>query len=225
MPRTPIYFFSHGGPNIMEDLDHPAALKLATYGREITQTIRPKAVIVFSAHWQAGPSNIEVNTAETLPLIYDYYGFPAHYYKFQYPNVGNRQLAHDVLRRLQDAGIRAQGVERGLDHGVFAPFRVAFDPEKNPLNVPIVQVSLFDNEDAEMHIRLGKAVEGLRDEGVLIIVSGMAVHNLRDLRAGMMQGPGFYFPYAKTFSDALTDAVERQVCLVDHQGGLHANNL
>lgn len=163
----------------MEDFDHPAYNKLQEIGREITQKVKPKAVVVFSAHWQGYRDTIEVNTAESQGLIYDYYGFPAHYYEFQYPNKGSPELAEKVLGLLKDAGIKAEGVRRGLDHGVFAPFRVAFDPEKNPLSVPIVQVSLFDIEDPDMHYALGKAVSSLREEGVLVIASGMAVHNLR----------------------------------------------
>lgn len=100
-------------------------------------------------------------------------------------------------------------MKRGLDHGVFAPFRVAFDPDKNPLNTPLVQVSLFDSDDPDMHYRLGQAVESLRDEGVLIIVSGMAVHNLRDMRAAF--GRPTPMPYAVTFDEALKDAAEQSV--------------
>jgi 4,5-DOPA dioxygenase extradiol len=74
MSRTPVYFLSHGGPNIMEDYDHPAYSKLQEIGKEITQKVKPKAVVVFSAHWQAERNSIEVNTAESEKLIYDYYG-------------------------------------------------------------------------------------------------------------------------------------------------------
>ncbi|KAF2159266.1 hypothetical protein M409DRAFT_71153 [Zasmidium cellare ATCC 36951] len=207
MARTPVYFLSHGGPNIMEDYDHPAYSKLQEIGREITQKVKPKAVVVFSAHWQGYRDTIEVNTAESQGLIYDYYGFPAHYYEFQYPNKGSPELAEKVLGLLQDAGIKAEGVRRGLDHGVFAPFKCAFDPEKNPLNVPIVQVSLFDIEDPNMHYALGKAIASLREDGVLIIASGMAVHNLRDL--GRTMGRPGATEYAYSFDQALKDAVEQ----------------
>lgn len=64
----------------------------------------------------------------------------------------------------------------------------AFDPQNSPLGVPIVQVSLYDNEDWERHYRLGQALKGLRDEGVLIVGAGMAVHNLRDFRATRGKG-------------------------------------
>ncbi|THZ25759.1 aromatic ring-opening dioxygenase LigB subunit [Aureobasidium pullulans] len=208
MPRTPVYFLSHGGPNIMEDFDHPAYSKLQEIGKEITGNVKPKAVVVFSAHWQASPNKIQVNTAEITDLIYDYYGFPDHYYKVKYPNVGSNDLAGKVLGALRGAGIEAEGVKRGLDHGVFAPFTVAFDPKTNPLNVPLVQVSLFDSDDADKHYRLGEAMQGLREEGILVIVSGMAVHNLRDMWKAMQQPTPM--PYSVSFDAALKQAVEQK---------------
>ena len=125
--------------------------------------------------------------------------------------MGNKALAETVISRIRSAGIKAEGVERGLDHGVFAPFRVAFDPEKNALKVPIVQVSLFDNEDPDAHYKLGQAISSLRDEGIQIIVSGMAVHNLRDLWRSMSK-PGA-MAYTTSFDQALKDAVEQPVCI------------
>lgn len=71
MTKTPVYFLSHGGPNIMEDVNHPAHKKLQEIGREITEKVKPKAVVVFSAHWQAGPRTVQVNTAEMTELIYE----------------------------------------------------------------------------------------------------------------------------------------------------------
>lgn len=207
MGRTPVYFLSHGGPNIMEEVHHPAYAKLQEIGQEITQKVKPKAVVVFSAHWQGYKDTIEVNTAESMGLIYDFYGFPAHYYEFQYPNNGSPELAEKILGKLQGAGIKAEGVRRGLDHGVWASFMCAFNPEKNPLNVPIVQVSLFDMDDPDMHYALGEAVSSLRDEGIQIIVSGMAVHNLRDMFRTFGQ-PGA-LDYTYTFDDALKEAVEQ----------------
>ncbi|KAI5203014.1 aromatic ring-opening dioxygenase LigB subunit [Aureobasidium subglaciale] len=208
MTRTPVYFLSHGGPNIMEDYDHPAYKKLQEIGREITQKVKPKAVVVFSAHWQASPTSIQVNTAELTDLIYDYYGFPDHYYKVKYPNVGSKELSSRVLSALKAANIPATGVSRGLDHGVFAPFTVAFDPKTNPLNVPLVQVSLFDSDDADQHYRLGEAMQGLREQGVAVIVSGMAVHNLRDMWQAMQRPAPM--PYSVSFDAALKEAVEQK---------------
>ncbi|KAI9372294.1 Extradiol ring-cleavage dioxygenase, class III enzyme, subunit B [Aspergillus egyptiacus] len=205
--KTPVYFLSHGGPNVMYDHEHPAYKKLGEIGREITTKVKPRAVVVFSAHWQAGVDTIQVNTAEITELIYDFYGFPSHYYEEKYPNVGSKEIATKVLDALKQAGIKGEGVKRGLDHGVWASFKCAFEPKSNPLNVPIVQVSLFNTEDPIQHYRLGEAVAKLREENILIIVSGMAVHNLRDLRFTF--GDPRPMPYTVSFDEALKDAVTK----------------
>lgn len=134
-----------------------------------------------------------------------------------------------ILGLLTEAGIKAEGVKRGLDHGVWCGFHagesqctldffcplprhsplnieIAFHPERNPLNVPIVQVSLFGNEDPDAHYRLGQAVASLRDEGIVIVGAGMSVHNLRDFRFTM--GSKKPMPYAVSFDNALKEAVE-----------------
>lgn len=209
MTRPPVYFFSHGGPNIMYDTSHPVYPQIANLGKEITQKVKPKAIVVFSAHWQADkPNTIEVNTAETEPLIYDFYGFPKNYYMEKFKHRGSPEVAANVIKTLNDAGIKTEGVERGLDHGVWAVFKVAFNDETNPIgDIPVVQVSLFeDTKDAAAHLKLGRAVEKLREQGICIVVSGMAVHNLRDMWAARSRpGP---MPYTVSFDGALKEAVE-----------------
>ncbi|KAI5809901.1 catalytic LigB subunit of aromatic ring-opening dioxygenase family protein [Peziza echinospora] len=242
--KTPVYFISHGGPNVMYETDHPAYGALQRLGREITGPgvlaglnerekkgaaagggkgvgvgVGAKGVVVFSAHWQAGKRRVEVNVGEGDGLIYDFYGFPDHYYKEKYPHRGSKALAETVLGLLEKAGIEAEGVKRDIDHGVWAGFKCLFDPKDNPLNVPIVQVSLYDNEDPVMHYNLGKAIAGLREQGVVVICSGMAVHNLRDMR--FVYGTNKTLPYAVSFDDALKQAVtagtgeERKKALVE----------
>lgn len=190
----------------MEETSHPAYAKLQELGHEITTKIKPKAIVVFSAHWQGEPKLIEVNTAEHQGLIYDFYGFPPHFYQFKFPHTGSPQLAQRILQLLEENGIKAEGVRRGLDHGVWASFMCAFNPDTNPLDIPIVQVSLFDSDDADQHYALGQAVQALRDENVQIIVSGMAVHNLKDMWKA--SGLKKTMPYVETFEAALKEAVE-----------------
>ncbi|GME29137.1 Extradiol ring-cleavage dioxygenase class III enzyme subunit B [Neofusicoccum parvum] len=204
LPKTPVYFLSHGGPNLIEEPDHPAYSKLQEIGKEVTSKIKPKAVVIFSAHWQGQNDRVLVNTAEISDLIYDFYGFPDWYYSVKYPHVGSRDVAQNVMSKLEDAGIAYAPVERGLDHGAWLPLLIAFDPEKNPLNVPIVQVSLFKNENPDEHYHLGEAVSALREENILVLASGMAVHNLRDLWNSMGQDQPM--PYVSSFDGALRDA-------------------
>lgn len=156
-----------------------------------------------------------------------FYGFPDHFYTAQYPSKGSPELASKVMVMLSEAGIQTFGVERGLDHGVWSGFSVgesskhprnrsatrqltaspAFDPQTNPLGVPLVQVSLFKSESPRDHYTLGRAVSRLRDEGVVIIGAGMTVHNLRDMHV-MSAGNTAPLPYAVTFDDAVKAAVE-----------------
>lgn len=86
--------------------------------------MKPKAVVVFSAHWQAGPDKIQINVAEKTDLIYDFYNFPPHYYEFDYPNKGSPEIAEKVIEKLADANIKVEQVRRGLDHGVWSGFMV-----------------------------------------------------------------------------------------------------
>ncbi|WP_446916693.1 DODA-type extradiol aromatic ring-opening family dioxygenase, partial [Klebsiella pneumoniae] len=85
----------------------------------------PKAVVVISAHWQA-PA-FTVNAQSAPPLLYDYYGFPEHTYRIAYPAPGDPTLAAQVQTLLADAGLdTATEPQRGLDHGVFIPFKLVY---------------------------------------------------------------------------------------------------
>ena len=122
--------------------DHPVYGVLQGIGKEITQKVKPKAVVVFSAHWMGTPKSIQINNAEKTDLIYEYaiqclhanstssntpasfYGFPDHFYKAKYPNRGDPALAQRIISLLGSSGIKAEGMKRGLDHGVWAGFHV-----------------------------------------------------------------------------------------------------
>ncbi|KAI6713185.1 hypothetical protein JHW43_004270 [Diplocarpon mali] len=201
-------------PNIMYEKDHPVYPELQKIGREITQQVKPKAIVVFSAHWQGERSAVEVNGFENTELIYDFYGFPSHYYKETFPNKGSPSIAEHIIELLTAHNIPATSLRRGLDHGVWASFKVAFSPTSNPLLIPIIQVSLVASESPTQHLALGRAVTSLRAEGICIVVSGMAVHNLHDVRYGFAGQPR---PYAESFDEALREAVETDV---SHEGGV-----
>jgi len=121
LSRPPVYFLGIGGPNFMENKDHPAYHQLASVGQEITTKVKPKAVVVFSAHWSGGPA-IKINVAEQTDLIYDFNGFPPHYYEYDYPNKGSPNVAEKVIDKLAGAGIEVERVKRGLDHGIWVGF-------------------------------------------------------------------------------------------------------
>jgi 4,5-DOPA dioxygenase extradiol len=112
-PRLPVYFLGIGGPNFIENTAHPAYAKLGAIGREITTQVKPKAIVVFSAHWQEGPSKIKINAAEETNIIYNFYNFPPHYYQVKFPNRGSPALAQKVIDRLGDIGIEVEKVQQG----------------------------------------------------------------------------------------------------------------
>jgi 4,5-DOPA dioxygenase extradiol len=194
----------------MYEPQHPAYKELQKLGHEITSVVKPKAIVVISAHWQADrPKTVEVNTSENEPLLYDYYGFPRHYYAEKFPHHGSEKIAKRVMEVLGENGIKTESVERGLDHGVFVPFKAMFGfGNELAKDIPIVQVSMWDDDrDATSHIKLGRALEMLREEEICIVCSGMSVHNLRDMMIlGLRTDKAM--PYAASFDEALKEAVE-----------------
>jgi aromatic ring-opening dioxygenase catalytic subunit (LigB family) len=157
----------------------------------------PKALLVISGHWEE--SALTTGTAATPKLIYDYSGFPEHTYQLTWPAPGDPGLANRVAEILRDAGLpTATDPVRGYDHGVFVPLKVAFPNA----SIPVVTLSLDQSLDPSLHIAAGRALAPLRDEGVLIVASGMTFHNLR----------GYFLPQtaerARAFDVWLTSAVE-----------------
>ncbi|MFM2485471.1 DODA-type extradiol aromatic ring-opening family dioxygenase [Celerinatantimonas yamalensis] len=177
MPQLPTYFLSHGGgpwPWMQEfgTAYDELAQSLTQLSSDLTS--RPQALLVVTAHWEE-PS-FSVSSAAFPSMIYDYYGFPDYTYQIQYPAPGDPQLAQSVVERLQSAGIEARtDSSRGFDHGTFTPLAVSFPKA----DIPVVQLSLNSNLDTALHYRAGQALQGLRDQGVLIIGSGLSYHNLR----------------------------------------------
>ena len=149
---------------------------MASYLRGIAGSIgaKPRAILVVSAHWETPRPT--VMTSARPPLLFDYYGFPEHTYRLEYPAPGSPELAARVRALLASAGIAAdEDAQRGFDHGVFVPFLLMF-PDAD---IPVVQLSLRADLDPAAHLAIGRALAPLRDEGVLIVGSGMSYHNLR----------------------------------------------
>jgi aromatic ring-opening dioxygenase catalytic subunit (LigB family) len=140
---------------------------------------RPKAVVVISGHWEARYPTVSLNPRPGM--LFDYYGFPEHTYRLNYPAPGAPDIGMRVGELLHGAGIPvAADDRRGFDHGVFVPFLIMF-PDAD---VPVCMLSMKHNMDAADHIAIGKALAPLRNEGVLIVGSGMSYHNLQHFADG-----------------------------------------
>ena len=178
----PTYFIPHGGgPCFFMDWDPPDTWKkmgswLQALGKAAE---KPKAVLVISGHWEEDAFTVTVNASPSL--IYDYYGFPPETYALKYNAPGAPALAQKVVDLLSKAGLPARlDATRGFDHGVFIPFKMIY-PDAD---VPVVQLSLKQDLNPAEHIAAGRALSSLRDEGVLIVGSGMSYHNLPKFMRG-----------------------------------------
>jgi aromatic ring-opening dioxygenase catalytic subunit (LigB family) len=147
------------------------AASLADIPRQLAQP--PRAVLLVTAHWEAPAFTLGTNPAPGM--VYDYGGFPPHTYEIVYPAPGAPALAQRVQSLVAAAGLLvAVDAQRGYDHGCFVPLAVMY-PEAD---VPVLQVSLRQGLDPAEHLAFGRALAPLRDEGVLIVGSGLSFHNL-----------------------------------------------
>jgi aromatic ring-opening dioxygenase catalytic subunit (LigB family) len=178
--KLPSYFISHGAgpwPFMKEEIGDSHDLLEASLRAVPTQLREPpKAIVVVSAHWVM--PRFTLTASARPPLLYDYRGFPPRTYTVTYPAPGAPELAHRISAALDAAGLRADlDRARGLDHGAFVPLSVMF-----PLaDIPVIQLSLQAGYDPAAHWTAGRALAALRDEGVMILGSGLSYHNTRPL--------------------------------------------
>jgi 4,5-DOPA dioxygenase extradiol len=196
--RFPTLYVTHGAPTLILD-DCPARDFLAALGKRLP---RPKAVLCVSPHWEE--TRAAVSAAPKPETIHDFFGFPPALYHHRYPAPGAPTLAGRVAGLLHKAGISCVvDPLRGFDHGAWVPLKLMF-PEAD---IPAFQLSVQTPLGPAHHLALGRALAPLRDEGVLILGSGSATHNLRDFRgASRVDDPPC--DYVKPFDDWLVKTVE-----------------
>ena len=181
MKKLPTYFISHGGgpwPYVPQMRNQLKVLEqsLADIPRQIGVT--PTAILMVSGHWEEAGFSVMASARPTM--LYDYGGFPEHTYHVIYGAPGAPELALRIHDLIKAAGLPTQlDHDRGFDHGTFSPLAVMY----SDADVPVLQVALKEGLDPAIHLALGRALAPLRDEGVLIIGSGLSYHNLRAMGA------------------------------------------
>jgi 4,5-DOPA dioxygenase extradiol len=198
MTGTPLpsLFVSHGPPSMVLD-DIPVRAALARLGRELP---RPQAILCVSAHWLA--ERPTVSLAERPETIHDFFGFDRALYDLSYPAPGAPELARRTAALLTEAGLGCeQAPERGLDHGAWEPLMLMY-PEAD---VPVVQLSLQMGADSAAHLALGRALAPLRAEGVLVLASGTATHNLDQWRADPERTPDWAVAFDAWLAGAVAE--------------------
>ena len=213
--RFPVYFVSHGGGPWpwMEDRRAAFAKTVREIGA-LPQRLpaRPKAVLVITGHWEA--PQFTVSTSPRPPMDYDYYGFPEHTYQLQYPAPGSPALAARVRGLLEGAGLPCgEDPQRGFDHGTFVPLYLMY-PEAD---VPVVLLSMKSSYDPREHLQAGQALQPLRDEGVLILGSGLTYHNMRGFNQDTSTAPATAFEEWLNLAITQPDAQRRNEMLAHWQ--------
>ncbi len=207
---TPTLFVSHGAPTLILE-NGPTCRFLQDLGGSLP---RPRAVLAVSAHWETErPTLCAARQPET---IHDFYGFPDALYRMRYEAPGAPELAARAASLLEARGIPLEIDDaRGLDHGAWVPLMLMSDAD-----IPVLQLSIQPQRGTAHHISVGRALTPLRDEGVLILASGGAVHNLRALAWNRHGAPE---PWAQDFDDWLVQKIESGAIddLVAYRNGAH----
>ena len=191
--RMPTLFLGHGSPE-NAIADNAYTRRLAALADELP---RPEAILMVSAHYMTEGSAL--TSAEHPRTIHDFYGFPEELFEVEYPAPGAPHLAADV------AGLVGGSPDGrwGLDHGAWSPMRHIWPKA----DVPTVELSIDLSMPAKRHYELGRALSGLRDQGVLVVASGNVVHNLGRIQWGDPEGGA---DWAHRFDDAA-----REIMLAD----------
>ncbi|MFI9587870.1 dioxygenase [Streptomyces sp. NPDC052236] len=175
----PALYLSHGAPPLADDPLWPG--ELAAWSASLP---RPTAILMVSAHWEEAP--LALGATEPVPLVYDFWGFPEHYYQVTYAAPGAPELAASVRKLLRGAtnDTPVQDFpDRGLDHGAYVPLVEMF-PDAD---IPVLQISMPTLNPRKL-MDIGRRLAPLRDEGVLIVGSGFFTHNLAALRQSGIPG-------------------------------------
>ncbi|PIN22816.1 Stizolobate synthase [Handroanthus impetiginosus] len=173
------FFISHGSPTLAIDDSLPARHFLKVFRQRVLPE-KPSSILIVSAHWETAEPTVNAVNGPS-DTIYDFYGFPKPMYQIKYPAPGAPELANKVKKLLKEAGFKRvnEDKKRGLDHGAWVPLMLMY-PDAD---IPVCQLSVQTDMDATHHYNMGKALTSLKKEGVLIIGSGSATHNLRTMQS------------------------------------------
>ena len=176
--RLPALYIGHGAPPLLDDPVWSG--QLASWASDLP---RPKAILIVSAHWESAPVSLSATAAHT-PLVYDFGGFAPKYYQMTYETPDASALAARVAAMMPDGEPVHQHASRGLDHGAWVPLKIMYPAA----DIPVVQMSL-PTQDPSRLLELGRRLQPLRDEGVLVIGSGFLTHGLPFLRDWSIDAP------------------------------------
>lgn len=185
----PVGFVGHGAPTLGLETEGPAVEAWREWGDSLD---RPKAILVVSAHWLQSPPHL--GPINSVPLTYDFFGFPDELSQVEYPAPPAPKLAKDILHYLIKMGFKpGTNSDRGLDHGAWVPLLHLFPKA----DIPVLQISIGTGVPLNEHMNLGRALAPFRSRGVFILASGNITHNLKAVNFADRYGA--VEPWAKDF--------------------------
>jgi 4,5-DOPA dioxygenase extradiol len=194
MNTLPPLFVSHGAPLFAVDAGTTGPA-LKTWA---SQHAKPKAIVVMSPHWMA--RRLAVMSTPQPQTWHDFGGFPPELYQLQYPAPGEPALALKTLQLLQAAGLDAVADDRRpFDHGTWVPLMHLY-PEAD---IPVIQVALPVQAGPKEVYEIGRALQPLQEEGVLLMGTGSMTHNLSEFFGGAHEPA----PYVVAFSRWVEDKI------------------
>ena len=190
-------FLAHGSP--MMALENNEYTKFLG---ELGNSMSPKAIVVFTAHWDSEILTIS-SSDSVYNTIYDFYGFPKELYQVKYNAKGCAIIAFEIEDKLKKQGIEVKkDLTRGLDHGAWTLLKHLYPNA----NIPIIQISINSHLPIEDQVKIGNALQDLGDEDILVIGSGNTVHNLRLVNFEQTSVDSF----AHDFDDWLIDKIKNK---------------
>jgi 4,5-DOPA dioxygenase extradiol len=189
---TPALFVSHGSPmNAIAENAYTSDLN--TIGSQLKDV---SAILVISAHWET--NGIYLTNSETLPTYHDFGGFPAELFAVSYPVKAALDLIPKIEQLISEP-VKLD-TERGLDHGAWSMLVHLF-PEKD---IPILQMSIDRTKTFEEHYKLAQKLAPLREQNVLILLSGNLTHNFSHINFN--NADALPFDWALKFDNTIKDA-------------------
>ncbi|CAB4535294.1 unannotated protein [freshwater metagenome] len=194
MSKMPALYIGHGAPLLLDDPVWSSEIAGITKKFE-----KPKAILIVSAHWESAPISISSPVAGT-PLVYDFGGFAQKFYEMTYQTPDASALAARIAAMMPDNEPLHES-RRGLDHGAWVPLKIMY-PDAD---IPVLQLSMPTSDPGKL-IQIGKRLQPLRDEGVLIVGSGFMTHGLPYLRDFSInaQVPGWSADFDTWAAEALS---------------------
>lgn len=194
---VPSLFLSHGSPNLAIEIN-----KYSAFLNYLGKCIKPKAIVIFSAHWESEVLSLTY-TDDVLDTLYDYYGFPKEMYEIKYPARGSTEFALILEENFLNHNLKTRiEMMRGLDHGSWIILKHMYPNA----DIPVIQLSINPSLCIQEQYNIGKALRGLGNEDILVIGSGTTVHNLNWIFPGEVSVKA----EAVAFDDWLIEHVEKR---------------